>query len=157
MPFIHLTTFIAAPRERVFDLSRSVSLHKASMKHRGEKIVDGTISGLMNLDDTVTWTAKYFFRQRRLKIKISKIQPPEFFIDEQAEGDFKMLKHEHYFKSIENGTIMIDQFHFETPHGIFGRLLNKVYLENYMTKLLQQTNKTIKEAAEGNLWKQYIS
>ena len=157
MPFIHLTTFIAAPRERVFDLSRSVSLHKTSMKHHEEKIVEGTISGLMNLDDTVTWTAKHLFKQRRLKIKIARIQSPEFFIDEQIEGDFKMLKHEHYFKSIENGTIMIDQFHFETPHGIFGRLFNNVYLENYMTKLLQERNKTIKAAAEGNLWKQYIS
>lgn len=111
----------------------------------------------MNLDDTVTWTAKHLFRQRRLKIKITKIHPPEFFIDEQIDGDFKMLKHEHYFKSIENGTIMIDQFHFETPRGILGRLFNKIYLENYMTKLLLERNKTIKEAAEGNLWKQYIS
>ena len=80
MPFIHLTTFIAAPRERVFDLSRSVSLHKASMKHHDEKIVEGTMSGLMNLDDTVTWTAKHLFKQRRLKIKNTKIQSPELFV-----------------------------------------------------------------------------
>jgi len=70
------------------------------------------MSGLMSLNDTVTWTAKHLFRQRRLKMKITKIQGPEFFVDEQEEGDFKMMKHEHYFKSIENGTIMIDQFHF---------------------------------------------
>ena len=49
MPFIHLTTFIEAPQERVFDLSRSVALHKASMKHHEEKIIDGPMSGLMNL------------------------------------------------------------------------------------------------------------
>jgi ligand-binding SRPBCC domain-containing protein len=157
MPFIHLTTFIAAPQERVFDLSRSVALHKASMKHHEEKIVDGTMSGLMDLNDTVTWTAKHFFKQRRLKIKVTKFQRPEYFVDEQEEGDFKMMKHEHYFKSIQNGTIMIDQFHFETPHGLFGKLINKFYLKNYMTKLLNERNKIIKEAAEGNLWKQYLS
>jgi ligand-binding SRPBCC domain-containing protein len=157
MPFIHLTTFIAAPRERVFDLSRSVSLHKASMKHHDEKIVEGTMSGLMNLDDTVTWTAKHLFKQRRLKIKITKIQSPELFVDEQVEGDFKMLKHEHYFKAIENGTIMIDQFHFESPNGMIGKLINNFYLERYMTNLLQERNKMIKEVAEGNLWKQYLS
>ena len=84
MPFIHLTTFIAAPQQRVFDLSRSVALQKASMKHHEEKIIDGTMSGLMNLDDTVTWTAKHLFKQRRLKIKITKIQQPEFFVDEQV-------------------------------------------------------------------------
>jgi ligand-binding SRPBCC domain-containing protein len=156
MPFIHLTTFIAAPIERVFDLSRSVALHKASMKKYEEKIIDGTMSGVMNLNDTVTWTAKHLFKQRRLKIKITKIQNPEFFVDEQEDGDFKMMKHEHYFKSIQNGTIMIDQFHFEI-NGLFGKLVNKFYLEKYMTQLLKERNKMIKEVAEGNLWKQYLN
>lgn len=156
MPFIHLTTFIAAPQERVFDLSRSVDLHKASMKKHEEKIVDGTMSGLMNLNDTVTWTAKHLFRQRRLKIKITKFQRPEYFVDEQVEGDFKMLKHEHFFKAAQNGTIMIDQFHFETPYSFIGKLINKMYLENYMTKLLNQRNQMIKEVAEGKLWNQYL-
>jgi len=156
MPFIHLTTFIAAPQERVFDLSRSVALHKSSMKDHDEKIVDGTMSGLMNLNDTVTWTAKHLFKQRRLKIRITKLNRPEYFIDEQEAGDFKLMKHEHYFKPIENGTIMIDQFHFET-RGFMGSLVNKFYLEKYMTQLLKLRNKTIKEAAEGNGWKQYLS
>lgn len=156
MPFIHLTTFIAAPQQRVFDLSRSVDLHKASMKHHEEKIIDGSMSGLMKLNDTVTWTAKHFFKQRRLKIKITQLQKPDFFVDEQQEGDFKMMKHEHYFKPIENGTIMIDQFHFETPYGLIGKIINKLYLEKYMTKLLNQRNQVIKDAAESNLWKQYL-
>jgi len=156
MPFIHLTTFIAAPQERVFDLSRSVALHKASMKDHNERIVDGTMSGLMNLNDTVTWTAKHLFKQRRLKIRISKIQRPEYFTDEQEAGDFKLMKHEHYFKPIENGTIMIDQFHFETV-GLMGKLVTKFYLEKYLTQLLKQRNKMIKEVAEGNMWKQYLS
>ena len=156
MPFIHLTSFIAAPQERVFDLSRSVALHKASMKDHDERIVDGTMSGLMNLNDTVTWTAKHLFKQRRLKIRISKIQRPEYFTDEQEAGDFKLMKHEHYFKPIENGTIMIDQFHFETV-GLMGKLVTKFYLEKYLTQLLKQRNKMIKEVAEGNMWKQYLS
>ncbi len=156
MPFIHLTTFIAAPQERVFDLSRSVALHKSSMKDHDEKIVDGTMSGLMNLNDTVTWTAKHLFKQRRLKIRITKLQRPEYFIDEQEAGDFKLMKHEHYFKPIENGTIMIDQFHFET-RGFMGNLVNRFYLEKYMTQLLKLRNKMIKEVAEGNGWKQYLS
>ena len=157
MPFIHLTTFIAAPQQRVFDLSRSVDLHKASMKHHKEKIIEGSMSGLMKLSDTVTWTAKHFFKQRRLKIKITQLQKPDFFVDEQQEGDFEMMKHEHYFKPIENGTIMIDQFHFETPYGLIGKIINKLYLEKYMTKLLNQRNQVIKDAAESNLWKQYLA
>lgn len=141
----------------MFNLSRSVDLHKVSMKHYEEKIVDGTMSGLMKLNDTVTWTAKHLFKQRRIKIKITKLHTPEYFIDEQVEGNFKMMKHEHYFKPIENGTIMIDQFHFEIPYGSFGRLINNFYLKKYMTRLLKERNAVIKETAEGNLWKQYLN
>ena len=157
MPFIHLTTFIAAPQERVFDLGRSVDLHKHSMSAHEEKIIDGTMSGLMNLNDTVTWTARHLMKQRILKIQITKMQRPDFFVDEQLRGDFVIMKHEHYFKPIENGTLMIDQFHFEAPRGIIGKLLNKFYLEKYMTRLLVARNEMIKKVAEGNQWKQYIN
>src|SRR4030095_2516758 len=118
MPLIHLTTFIEAPQERVFDLSRSVDLHKHSMNAHQEKIVNGVMSGLLKPDDTVTWKAKHFFKERTLTVKITKLQKPDLFIDEQVKGDFVMMKHEHYFKSVENGTIMIDQFRFESPKGV---------------------------------------
>ena len=36
MPFIHLTTFIEAPVQRVFDLSRSIDVHKLSMQRYAE-------------------------------------------------------------------------------------------------------------------------
>ena len=64
MPFIHLTTFIAAPPERVFDLSRHVSLHKQSMARNREEIIAGVRSGMMNKGDSVTWQAKHLFKKK---------------------------------------------------------------------------------------------
>ena len=157
MPFIHLTTFIAAPAERVFDLSRSVSLHKYSMSRYDESIIDGTISGLMDKDQTVTWKARHLLKNRTIKVKISQLERPAYFLDEQVQGPFQMMKHEHYFKPIENGTIMIDQFWFEIPRGMLGRLINRLYLEKYMVRLLNERNEIIKKVAEGNQWKQYLS
>lgn len=157
MAFIHLTTFIAAPQERVFDLSLSVDLHRHSMKAHGETIVDGNMSGLMKLGDSVTWKAKHLFKERIMKVKVTQLQRPHSFIDEQVTGDFRMMKHEHYFKPAENGCIMIDQFWFETGKGPAGKLLERFYLENYMKKLLTERNAVIKQAAEGNLWKQYLN
>ena len=90
MPFIHLTTFIAAPKERVFDLSRSVDLHKASMKKYGEEIINGVMSGLVQVNDTITWKAKHLFKQRIFESKITKFQRPDYFVDEQQKGDFAM-------------------------------------------------------------------
>ena len=47
------------------------------------------------------------------------------FTDEQVKGDFKMMKHEHHFKPCENGTIMIDLFHFESPYGAIGKIVQQ--------------------------------
>jgi ligand-binding SRPBCC domain-containing protein len=157
MPLIHLTNFIAATPERVFDLSLSVDLHKYSMKHHEERVVDGTMQGLMKLHDTVTWKAKHLYKERMMTIKITQWNRPHFFVDEQESGDFTMMKHEHYFKAVENGTIMIDQFRFESPRGFIGHWANRLFLTNYIRKLLQERNAAIKSAAEGSQWKQFLS
>lgn len=156
MPTIHLTAFVAAPIERVFDLSRSVDLHKHSMLKHKEEPIGEVINGLLNKGTEVTWKAHHLFKTRILKTKITAFDKPNSFTDEQVTGDFKMMKHQHFFKPIENGTIMIDIFGFETPYKLLGRLVNGVYLTGYLKSLLEERNKMIKEIAEGNGWKNYL-
>lgn len=153
MPLIHLTTFIAAPAERVFDLSRSIDVHKKSLAHTNEQAVAGTTSGLIKQDETVTWKAKHLGKTRVLKVKISSMQQPASFTDEMVSGDFKQMKHEHHFKSIQNGTLMIDLFSFESPYGAAGKLINYIFLKRYLRKLLERRNQAIKEFAETDKWK----
>ena len=156
MPTIHLTTFIAAPPERVFDLSRNIDLHKQSMTKHKEQAVAGIRFGLIEKDETVTWKAKHLFRTRFLRSRVTEMIKPKLFIDEQAEGDFKMMKHEHHFKPCENGTIMIDLIQFEAPYGIAGKWFNTLYLTRYIRKLMEHRNKTIKEFAESEKWKRLL-
>lgn len=153
MPTIHLTTFIAAPVQRVFDLSRSIDLHKKAMAQTGEKAVAGTTMGLIGLNETVTWQAKHLYKTRIMKVKITTMQPPFSFTDEMVQGPFKSMKHEHHFKPIENGTLAIDIFTFEAPYGALGKILNILYLHNYMERLLGQRNRVIREYAESDKWK----
>jgi ligand-binding SRPBCC domain-containing protein len=157
MPTIHLTTFIAAPVERVFDLSRSIDLHKQSMTRHKEEAVAGTRFGLIEKDETVTWKARHLFKNRILKTRITEMKRPEIFTDEQAEGDFKLLKHEHHFKPCDNGTIMIDIINFEAPYGSVGKTFNKIYLTKYLRKLIEQRNSFIKKFAEGGDWKKLLN
>lgn len=156
MPLIHLTTFIQAPIERVFDLSRNIQLHKESMKQHQEEAVAGTRFGLIGKDETVTWKAKHFFKTRVLRIRVTEMQKPLSFVDEQSDGSFKEMKHEHFFKSCENGTIMIDLFHFESPYGTIGKWVNSFYLKKYIKDLLLQRNDVIKQYAESNKWKMLL-
>ncbi len=156
MPAIHLTTFIAAPVERVFDLARSIDLHKISMKKFKEEAVSGIRFGLIEKGETVTWKAKHLFKTRLLRSKITEMKKNNMFVDEQIEGDFKSMKHAHYFKPCDNGTIMIDLFDFETPYGAIGKAFNNVYLTRYMSRLLEQRNRLIKEVAETDKWKKLL-
>ena len=153
MPTIHLTTFIAAPPARVFDLSRSIDLHKKSMSESSEMAVAGIISGLIELDETVTWKARHLFKTRFLKTRITAMERPFSFTDEQVSGNFKSLQHEHFFKAIDNGTIVIDLFHFEIPYGKLGNLFNRLFLIRYIRKLLEKRNLFIKSYAETEKWK----
>jgi ligand-binding SRPBCC domain-containing protein len=153
MPTIHLTTFVAAPTQRVFDLARSIDLHRKSMAHTGEEAIAGTTSGLIGLDETVTWKARHLRRMRVLKSKITAMEPPLSFTDEMVNGDFKSLRHEHHFKTIANGTLLIDIFSYEAPYGNLGKLADRLFLTRYMKTLLETRNKTIKEYAESEKWK----
>ena len=156
MPTIHLTTFIAAPVQVVFDLSRHIGLHKESMAAFKEEALAGTRFGLIENEETVTWRAKHLFKSRLLRVKITEMKKPDMFIGEQLDGDFTQMKHEHHFKPCENGTIMIDLFHFESPYGLLGQWFNSLYLNNYIKKMLEQRNKTIKEFAESEKWKKLL-
>jgi ligand-binding SRPBCC domain-containing protein len=153
MSKIHLTTFIAAPIERVFNLSRSVTLHKISTAHTNEKAIAGVTSGLINKDETVTWQAKHLFKTRQHTSKITAMQSPDSFTDEMIKGDFKNFKHQHHFKQIENGTIMIDIVDFESPYGSLGKFFNAVYLKKYVENFLIKRNDIIKHYAETEKWK----
>jgi len=153
MPKIHLTTFIAAPVERVFNLSRSISLHKISTAGTNEEAIAGVTSGLINLNETVTWRARHLFKTRQHTSVISVMEIPVQFVDEMVQGEFKSFRHEHHFKPIDNGTIMIDLLDFETPYGTFGKIFNSIYLKKYLEKFLQKRNNVIKDYAETQKWK----
>lgn len=152
MAKIHLTTFIKAPIERVFDLSRSITLHKISTAHTREEAIAGVTTGLINLNETVTWQARHLFKLRRFTSKITAMEKPVQFTDEMIQGDFKSYIHEHHFKSVENGTLMIDLVEFETPYGKVGKLVNKLFLHNYLQKLLVRRNDIIIHYAESQKW-----
>lgn len=152
MPAIHLTTLIHAPAERVFNLSRHIALHKKSMEHTGERAVGGVTTGLINLNETVTWEGKHLFKKRRFTSKITAMKLFDNFTDEMIYGDFKSFKHQHYFKQIENGTIIIDILDYETPYGIIGQLVNALYMHRYLESLIKKRNQVIKEYAESKKW-----
>ncbi|MCZ4410015.1 SRPBCC family protein [Cryomorphaceae bacterium 1068] len=157
MPRIELQTEIKADIETVFDLSRSIDLHKLSTQQTNETAVAGKTSGLIGLNETVTWRAKHFGIYQHLTSKITAYDRPTYFVDEMISGAFKRFKHEHRFSATDGGTLMTDIFDYESPFGILGKLVDQLILEKYMTNLLTQRNSVVKEVAESGKRKELLA
>ncbi|HEX8546653.1 MAG TPA: SRPBCC family protein [Cytophagaceae bacterium] len=128
MPTIILQTFINSDIETCFDLSRSIDLHKISTSHTNEKAIAGTTSGLINLDEFVTWEVVHFGVKQRLTTKITQFNRPIHFRDEQVKGAFRYFKHDHYFEKRGDKVLMRDVFDFKSPLGLLGKLVDQLVL-----------------------------
>ena len=157
MAEIYITTQINSPIEIVFDLSRSIDLHKISTGKTNEEAIAGVTSGLINQHETVTWRARHLFKTRTFTSKITLIQRPFYFKDEMQEGDFKKFVHEHFFEQNENGTLMKDKLMLEAPFGYIGKLATRIFLKNYISKFLLCRNQVIKQTAESGFWKKILN
>lgn len=148
MPRITLETVVYASIGIVFNLSRSIDLHKLSTAHTGEEAIAGKTSGLIEMGESVTWRARHFGVWQELTSEITAFDPPHFFVDEMKRGAFKGFRHKHLFAEKDGATLMTDIFDYQSPYGIFGRMADRLFLEKYMRNLLTQRNRIIKEFAE---------
>ena len=150
MSTIHLTTVINSEIHKVFDLARDIDLHQKSTSKTNEKAIAGRISGLIELNETVTWRAKHLGFYQTHQSKIIEMEKPYRFTDVMLKGRFKSFRHQHLFKKEGRKTIMTDILEFESPFGIIGQLFNYFFLKNYMKNFLLERNKMIKNTAENN-------
>ena len=153
---ITLHTRIKAPAQRCFDLSRSIDLHKVSTSHTKEEAIAGVTRGLIGEGETVTWRAKHFGIVQTMTTIIDDVRPPHFFISRMHKGPFRKIEHRHIFKEDGDATVMTDEFDFEAPFGIFGKIFSLLVLSRYMKKLLESRNETIRRTAESEEWKKYL-
>lgn len=76
------------------------------------------------------------------------MKSPDYFVDEMVFGAFKSFRHEHIFEASGAGTLMTDVFNYVSPLGVLGKLANVLFLNRYVTDLLVQRNKVLKEYGE---------
>ena len=157
MPVIELSTIIAAPIERVFDLSRCIEAHAASTSRTGEHAVGGVTSGLIEMGQEVTWRARHFGVWQNLTVRVTVFDRPHHFQDAMVRGAFRRFTHDHFFEPSDDGTLMRDVFEYESPLGLLGRLADWLFLERYMQAFLAERNQVLKSVAESEGWRQYLS
>ncbi|WDG17172.1 SRPBCC family protein [Microbacterium sp. Clip185] len=132
--------------ERLFDQSLSIDAHVESMARSGERAVAGVTSGLIGLGETVTWSARHFGWRFRMTSKITALEHPRRFVDEQVRGPFRTFRHEHLFEVQGEETVMTDILTIASP--VFGRLAERWVLVPYLQRLIRQRNDVLVRAAE---------
>lgn len=147
MSKIILHTLINAPIETVFNNCRNIDLHIKSANQTNEKAIAGKTSGLIEKGETVTWKGKHFGFYMTHQSIISEMENPYNFVDEQLKGMFKIFKHSHFFKTVNNTTVMIDCINYEVSFGILGKIFDQLVLKKHLTQFLEQRNNFIKEVS----------
>lgn len=153
MATITLATHIAAPRERCFDLARSVDLHVRSTAATGERAVAGKTTGLLALGDEITWRARHLGVRQSLSGRITAYDRPRHFQDTMLRGAFARLRHDHYFDAAPDGgggTVMRDVLDYAAPLGPLGWLAERLFLTAYLRRFLEARNRELKAVAESD-------
>jgi ligand-binding SRPBCC domain-containing protein len=157
---IETTTRIRAPIERCFDLARSVEVHLLENIHCGEqaRAVNGVTSGLVGLGQRVTWRAKHFGVWHTLTSEIAAIERPRFYENVMVSGPFRSMRHDYWFREESaDVTVMTDAYCFAAPIPLLGRVAEILLLRRYMRRLVEERNRVIREVAESEEWRRYLS
>ena len=141
-------TVIDAPVERVFDLSLDIDAHVQSQARSREQAVDGVTSGTIGLGEQVTWRAVHFGIPFTMTSRVTELDRPNRFVDEQVSGPFRAFRHEHRFEQRDGATVMIDHLEFDAPLGPIGRVVERIVLGTYLRKLIEERGTFLKRIAE---------
>ncbi|WP_454699126.1 SRPBCC family protein [Arthrobacter humicola] len=126
----------ALPPDRLFNLARSIDAHLDSQADAGEQAVAGVTMGLVGAGQEVTWRARHFGVPIRMTSRITSMEFPERFVDEQVRGPFKAFRHVHEFEATAGGSVMTDRVEFTAPFGLLGRIVEKLVLHRYLERLI---------------------
>ena len=132
-------TPLEMPLDEAFERSLDIDLHAASMARSRERAVGGVTSGRIGLGEEVTWRAWHFGVPFTMTSRITELEAPHWFVDEQVRGPFRSYRHEHAFIPEGAGTLMVDHVILEAPLGGIGRLAEGA-VGPYVQRLIGERN-----------------
>lgn len=78
--------------------------------------------------------------------EITAVKEEAFFIDEQRFGPYAMWHHEHWFKSLPNGNMLMkDKISYKIPFGFLGVIAQKLFIKSQLTKIFTYRYTTLEK------------
>ncbi len=69
--------------------------------------------------------------------EITQVSAPNYFIDDQRVGPYKLWHHQHHFRLTDDGVEMTDIVHYKLPFGILGRLANLLFVKKQLRDIFE--------------------
>ena len=64
--------------------------------------------------------------------EITHVQEGAYFVDEQRFGPYTMWHHQHHFKEVSGGVMMVDIVHYKIPLGFLGDIAHWLFVKKQL-------------------------
>jgi ligand-binding SRPBCC domain-containing protein len=147
---IEVVTFVEAEPDVVFDLELDVDVHAASLAGSSETASTSSGRRVLERGDDVTFSAHHLGLWWTMTSRITAHERPGFFVDEQVDGPFARMRHEHLFVRVGPGrTLMHDRMDVALACGAAGSVVARVILAPYLRRLLRRRGRAVALLAAG--------
>ncbi len=144
---------INAPIERCFDLVCSIRAHEATSSIDG-RAVAGKTSGLSDLNDVTTWSARFFGLRFKLATRVTSFNPPFSLTENLERGLLLEFGHVYSLRMLESGLVELeDRFTFRS---LLGAWFDALVLKPIMNRTMSARLDGLKELAETSGWKKFL-
>jgi ligand-binding SRPBCC domain-containing protein len=138
---------IPASVDEVWDfISSPKNLKKITPDYMGFDILTKDLPEKMYPGIIIAYTVRPFPGiKMRWVTEITHVKEPDYFVDEQRVGPYRLWHHQHHIKSIEGGVLMSDIVNYQPPLGFIGKLVNSLIIKHQLEEIFNFRKKKIDE------------
>jgi ligand-binding SRPBCC domain-containing protein len=139
------TLFIPRPRDEVFPFfANARNLERITPPFlRFEVATAGEIA--MRAGALIDYRLRLHSIPFRWRTEIEEYAPPNYFVDAQLRGPYKVWRHRHDFTDAPGGTVMRDQVDYEVGFGPLGALARVLFVRRSVEQIFDYRNRVILE------------
>jgi len=144
--YLHREQIIPAGRDRVWEyFCDPHTLNEITPPDMNFSIVAGG-DVKMYAGQLIEYRVEFIRGLRSLWLtEIAHVHDREYFVDEQRVGPYRFWYHEHHFQEVVSGTRMIDHVAYAIPFGIFGDLLDTMWIRERLRYIFDSRRQKILE------------
>lgn len=120
------------------------NLKKITPEKMGFKITSDLLDGNMYPGMIISYIVKPLLNiPMKWVTEITHVKEPHYFIDEQKAGPYKIWHHQHFFEPTTKGTKITDIVTYAVPFGIFGRMLERIFIDKEVNRIFDYREKAV--------------